>query len=168
MSDLTIRAARESDAPAIAVIYNHYVSTSTATFDTEPKSDEDRVEWLRSHSEKYPVLVAEQDGRTIGWAALSPFRDRPAWAPTAEAAVYVEQSMRGAGTGTLLLMALIEAAKASGHHVIVAQIVGDNAASMKMVEAAGFEHAGRLREVGMKFGKRLDVEIMQYVVADGS
>lgn len=164
MNDLTIRRAVEADAASIATVYNHYVLTSSATFDTEPKTREDRIAWLRSHDDRYPVFVAEQDGSVIGWAALSPYRDRPAWAPTVEAAVYVEQTKRGSGTGTLLLMALIAAARDAGHHVVIAQIVADNHASLRMVRDAGFEPVGTLREVGRKFDRPLDVALMQYTI----
>jgi phosphinothricin acetyltransferase len=164
MTDLTIRRAVSSDAGDIAAIYNHYVLTSTATFDTQPKSEQDRVDWLRSHGDDYPVFVAEKGGRTVGWASLSPYRDRPAWAPTVEAGVYVAQTERGGGIGTLLLMALVDAAREAGHRVIVAQIVSDNEASLRMTHDAGFERVGTLRGVGEKFGRRLDVAILQFTV----
>jgi phosphinothricin acetyltransferase len=75
---LTIRLAQASDAAAIAEIYNEAILTTTATFDTEPKTVEEREQWLQSHDERHPVLVAEVDGRVLGWASLTIWSDRPA------------------------------------------------------------------------------------------
>lgn len=158
---MLVRRAESRDAADIAAIYNHYVENSTATFDTVSKTAEDREQWLQSHDDAYPVFVAEDGGSVIGFASVSPYRDRPAWAPTVEAGVYVMQGLTGSGVGPKLLSAIIEAARGAGHHVMVSQIVADNRASLVMCERAGFERVGCMREVGFKAGRWLDVEIVQ-------
>ncbi len=164
MSDIIIRPAIESDAAAIARIYNHYILTSTATFDTAEKSPEDRVEWLRARTDAHPVFVAESGSEVIGWAALSPYRERPAWRHTCEVAVYLDHGTVGKGLGGRLLDRVIEAAREVGHHVLLSQIVGGNFASIKMTERAGFQRVGTIRECGRKFDRWLDVVIMELVL----
>src|SRR5689334_23168715 len=90
-----IRRAELADASAIADIYNEAILTTTATFDTEPKSVEDRVQWLQSHDERHPVLVAVVDGTVVGWASLTRWSERRAYDETAETSFYVHSSQRG-------------------------------------------------------------------------
>ena len=163
-SDLIIRRATVADAHAIARIYNHYVLNSTATFDTSPKSLVDREWWLSDRDPRHPVIVAERNSNVVGWAALGPYRERPAWVHTAEVAVYVDVAERGRGVGGILLGALVDEARVLGLHALVSQVVADNEASLKMAERLGFERAGGLREVGRKFGAWLDVVIMELVL----
>jgi len=156
-----IRKATLGDARAIAEIYNHYVKSSTATFDTEPKSVGDRIAWLTQHGDSHPVFVAEAQGEVVGWGALSPYRERPAWEHTAEVAVYLKQDRTGSGIGGELLQALVDAARAAGHHVLLSQIVAENEASLKITERAGFERVGTLKEVGRKFDRWVDIELLR-------
>ena len=164
MDDLTIRRATVADAAAIAGIYNHYVLHSTATFDTHAKSAEDREWWLSDRDPRHPVFVAERDGEVVGWAALGPYRERPAWALTSEVAVYVSASQRGSGIGTRLLGMLVDEAGGLGLHALVSQVVVGNDPSVRMAEGLGFERVGLLREVGRKFDTWLDVVIMELVL----
>lgn len=157
----TIRGATTSDAAAIARIYNHYVEHSTATFDTEPKSVADRIEWIAERGATHPVFVTEIDGEVVAWGALSQYRSRNAWAGTAEVAVYVDVQRTGQGLGPALLERLVAEARRAGLHVLVSQIVADNVASLAMTQRAGFDRVGVMREVGNKFGEWLDVVIMQ-------
>jgi phosphinothricin acetyltransferase len=161
MDAVKIRRATESDASAIAEIYNHAITTSTATFDTEEKSADERRRWLAEHDSNYPVIVAEVDGEVVGWGSLSRYGERPGWRFTVENAVYVRHDYRGRGIGKLLLEHLIEEARNLGYHCIIAQVVGGNDASFKLHEHAGFETAGVLREAGRKFDRWLDVILMQ-------
>ena len=127
MRDLTIRPAAESDASSIAAIYNHYVRTSTATFDTEERSLAEQIAWLAEREEAHPVLVAENDDRGIlAWGALSPFRERGAWRHTVEISVYVAPDAAGQGIGPALSEVLIDRAQELGHHAIISQIVHEN------------------------------------------
>lgn len=165
---VNIRPATPDDAAALAAIYNRYVATSTATFDTESKSAAERAAWVAHREPCHPVLVAEREGAVVGFGALSPFRERLAYRFTAEAGVYLEPEECGAGTGALLLRHLIERGRDAGLHVVVAQIVADNAASLRLTEKFGFERVGVLREVGRKFDTWLDVVILQLVLGESA
>src|SRR5690606_24242367 len=118
---ITIRHAEPKDAAAIAEIYNQAIRNTTATFDTEPKTEQDRLAWLQAHDARHPVLVAEQNTQVVGWAALSPWSDRPAYADTAESSTYVAEGWRGQGIGRALKERLIEEARKVGLHTILAR-----------------------------------------------
>lgn len=168
MTSLIIRPATADDAPAVAAIYNHYVTTSLVTFDTEPKSEDDRRRWIADRDGAHPVVVAlGDDDEVVGFGALSAHSPRPAWARTVEAAVYVREGAVGRGIGPDILDELIRLGRKLGHHVMVSRIVGTNESSLKMVERAGFERVGVMREVGYKFGTWLDVVIVQLLLAEG-
>ena len=168
MPEASIRTATTQDAAAIAAIYNHYIATSTATFDTEPKSAEDRVAWLGEHGGDYPVLVAEQDGEVVAWGSLSRWGTRCAYRHTVEISTYVAPDATGSGLGPLLSNALIAEARRTGHHAVISQIVSENGPSLKMGERLGFAEVGRLREVGRKFDRWLDIVLMELVLQDSS
>jgi phosphinothricin acetyltransferase len=158
---ITIRHALLSDAAAIAGIYNEAILTTTATFDTEPKSVEDRTQWLQSHDERHPVLVAVADGAIVGWASLTRWSDRAAYDDTAETSFYVHSTARGRGIGRKLKEATIQEAQRLGYHTLIARVAEGSHESLHLNESAGFAHVGTLKEVGRKFGKLLDVHILQ-------
>jgi len=161
---VNIRDAREQDAAAIAAIYNQAVLTSTATYDTVPQSVEARLEWLREHDERHPVIVAEDDGGVVGWASLSKWSQRPGYDRTVEISTYIDEGARGRGLGTILTQAMIDRARAIGYHAIISRISLDNERSVRMTERLGFERVGTLREVGFKFGQLLDVAIYELLL----
>ena len=161
--DLAIRPAAVGDVPAIADIYNEAVLTTTATFDLEPKSLADRTEWLQSRGTRHPVLVAAVAGQVVGFAALSRWSDRTAYDDTAEAALYVHSAQRNRGIGRELYAAMIAEARRLEFHTLIARITEDSAASLHLHRSAGFVHVGTLREVGRKFGRLLDVHVLQLV-----
>lgn len=158
---LTVRPAQAADLPAIREIYNEAVRNSTATFDTEPRTAAEQARWLKEHSAPYAVLVAVRDGEVAGWASLSLFRPKPAYRHTAEDSVYVRSHSRGRGVGAALLARLLEVAAENGFHSVIALIAGDNPASVRLHRRLGFRRAGVEREVGYKFGRWLDVVMMQ-------
>ena len=164
MPAVSIRQATTSDAAPIAAIYNHYVLTSTATFDTEPKSAEDRIAWLGEHGGDYPVLVAEQHGNVVGWGSLSKWGTRCAYRHSVEISTYIAPEMTGSGLGPAMCEALVAEARRAGHHAIISQIVSENEPSLKMAARLGFADAGRLREVGRKFDRWLDIVLMERVL----
>src|SRR6266404_1187680 len=100
---LTIRPATHADQQRIMEIYNDAVLNTTATFDTEPRTFEKQVTWFRNHKKNHPVYVAEEDGKVIGWASLSPWSDRCAYDTTVEVSVYIDSDFRGKGIGGKLL-----------------------------------------------------------------
>jgi L-amino acid N-acyltransferase len=156
-----IRLARIDDAEAIRQIYNLEVSTSTVTFDLVPRTLAEQVEWLEARSGAHTVIVATDGDEVVGFASLSPFRDRPAYNSTVENSVYVRQDQRGAGVGAALMTELMDRASQHGFHAVIARIVGDHEASIGLHRRLGFEEVGVEREVGRKFGKWLDVMVMQ-------
>ena len=158
---MDIRLARVDDAAAISRIYNHEVTTSTVTFDIEPRTVEEQQARLVNRAGAHAVLVAEIDGAGVGFASLSPYRDRPAYNTSVEDSVYVDPGQQGAGVGSRLLEALIEVARDHGFHAVLARIVGGHAASIRLHEKAGFTLVGTEHEVGRKFGRWLDVVVMQ-------
>lgn len=156
-----IRPARAEDLPAVTAIYNQAVERSTGTFDTEPKTLAQTAAWFAEHGAGHPVLAAEEDGKVVGWASLSPYSGRCAYARTAEVSVYVEESARGRGLAGELLDELLRAGRAAGVKQALARITQDNEASLRLHAKRGFAEVGRMRRVGEKFGRVLDVHVLQ-------
>ena len=158
---ITIRKAAEADLPAILDIYNEAVVKTTATFDTELRTMERQQAWFAAHGPTHPVLVAERDGAVVGWASLSQWSDRSAYDGTAETSFYVNEAHHGHGIGRQLLVALLEAAEQAGLHTLLARITSESEASLHLHYAYGFTDVGVMREVGYKFGRYLDVHMLQ-------
>ena len=159
-----VRTATEQDLSAIREIYNHYVLTSTCTFQLEPESEADRREWFRARSDRHPVTVAEEDGMVVAWAALSTWNKRAGYDRTVEASVYVRADRHRCGLGRALLLDLLDRARALGHHVVIGGASTDQPGSIALQESLGFEHVACFREVGYKFGRWLDVVYLQKVL----
>jgi len=159
-----IRPATPEDAEAIARIYNQAVTGSTATFDQEPKTAEDRRTWLAAHGPRRPVLVALLDGEVVGWGSLSDYSDRCAYKGTVEISTYVDEAHVGKGLGTQLSTALITLARGLGMHVILSRICTENTASLAMAARLGFKEVGIMHEVGHKFDRWLDVALLELML----
>jgi len=159
--DLYIRKAKPRDLPRITEIYNEAITTTTATFDTTPKTMEEQRLWFKDHGAKNPIMVAEQDERIIAWGALSKWSDRCAYTDTAEVSLYVREPYQGKGIGTQLLKQLLEEGKQQGLHAVIARITEGNSHSISLHESLGFFPIGTMKEVGVKFGKRLDVHLLE-------
>ncbi len=169
MSAALLRPATLQDLPAINCIYNHYVQTSTATWQTEPETAEARLAWFRGRDlEKHPVKVLEMGGIIAAWGSLSPFGKREAFAPTVENSIYVHPDFQRRGFGRWLLNDQIQTASAAGHHVLIAAISAEQEASLTLHLAHGFTEAGRLREAGWKFGRWLDLVYLQCLLDTAS
>lgn len=156
-----VRSATVEDAPAILEIYNHEVLTSTVTFDLVPRTLAEQEAWITDRSGAHVVLVVEDGGEVVGFGALSQYRERAGYATTVEDSVYVHQDHRGQGVGRILLAELVDRATAHGFHALMAKVVGDHQASINLHAAAGFEVVGHEREVGRKFGRWLDVVLLE-------
>ena len=156
-----VRSATVEDASAILEIYNHEVLTSTVTFDLVPRTLAEQESWITDRSGAHVVLVVEDDGEVVGFGALSQYRERAGYATTVEDSVYVHEDHRGRGVGRILLAELVERATAHGFHALMAKVVGDHQASINLHSAAGFEVVGHEREVGRKFGRWLDVVLLE-------
>ncbi|MEO8439232.1 MAG: N-acetyltransferase family protein [Spartobacteria bacterium] len=160
------RLATPADAEAINAIYNHYVQTSTATFQVEDETTEERVEELRKRPDDQAFTVLEDGGQIVGWGALSPFRSRCAYRDTIELTVYVRHDCHRRGCGRAIVEDLVARAQSSGYHTILAVSCEESVGSIALLKSLGFSDAGRLREVGAKFGRHLDVVYLQLMLAD--
>lgn len=157
-----VHLATPADLPGIFEIYDEQVLHGIATFETVVKTPEERRAWFDAHPpQRYPALVAAEQDRVVGWAGLSPWSPRQAYARTAENSVYVHQSQRGQGLGSLLMRELIaRALRDTPVRVMVARIAQPSPASVALHESLGFRPVGALRRCGEKFGRILDVLIM--------
>jgi L-amino acid N-acyltransferase YncA len=159
-----IRRANVSDLDAISDIYNEAILTTTATFDIEPKSREDRLQWFADHDDRHPILVAELDGQVVGWSCLSRWSQRAAYDDTAETSFYVQEGHRGKGVGRKLKQAIIVEARRLGFHTLIAGVAEGSDASLHLNKSFGFKVVGTFKEVGHKFGKRLGVTYLQLLL----
>ena len=158
---VAIRPAKPEDLDSITAIYNEAIATTVATFDTEPKTVEEQRAWFESHGAKHPILVAEMNGAVVGWASLSQWSDRRAYADTAEVSLYVKEGFQAKGIGRGLLETITQQGRDVGLHTLIARIVEGNETSVRLHESVGFQHIGVMKEVGRKFGRLLDVYLMQ-------
>ena len=161
---LTMRKATLEDLAAITEIYNQAILNTTATFDTDIKTLDEQKAWFAGHGDKNPVIVAQQDNVIVGWASMSAWSDRCAYTDTAEASLYVGEAYQRKGVGRRLAEAIIQAGREAGLHTAIARIAEGNNISIRLAESLGFKHIGVMREVGKKFGKLLDVYMMQIIL----
>ncbi len=160
---LNIRTALKKDLNEITKIYNEAIKKTVATFDTEEKSIDEQRTWFKEHGPKNPIIVAEKKGNILGWAALSKYSTRCAYSDTAEISLYVRDDHQDRGIGKKLMENIIKDGEKAGLHVIIARITEGNKKSVHIHKSVGFEHVGIMKEVGMKFGKCLDVYLMQKI-----
>jgi phosphinothricin acetyltransferase len=156
-----LRRATVDDAESIRQIYNVEVQTSTVTFDLMPRTLAQQQAWIVDRSGAHVVIVATTDSEVVGFGSLSPFRSRPAYSTTVEDSVYVHHDHQGEGVGRAVLAELVRLAEVHGFHAVMARIVGGHATSIGLHSSQGFHVVGREREVGRKFGRWLDVVVME-------
>jgi len=162
MSAVSLRAALPDDAEAIAAIYNHEVEHSTATFDLVPRSVETQRQWIADRTGAFSAIVAvDASHGVVGFAALSTYRDRAGYRTTVENSVYVHRDYQRRGVGKLLLSALLDVARDSGFHTVIARIDSQSSGSLALHESLGFVVVGVERQIGRKFGRWLDSLIVQ-------
>ena len=154
---MNIRAIKQTDAAAIAEIYNYYILNTHHTFETEPLSAEEMLRRITDTTEKYPYLVAEEDGEILGYAHASRFRLREAYAYSAEVSIYVRNEAKQKGIGTRLYTELFDKLAETDIHAIVAGISLPNDPSVRFHERLGFRKVAHFREVGYKLGRWIDV-----------
>jgi len=172
-----IRLATVDDAAAIQAIYNHEVEHTTATFDLVPRTLDDQRSWLAARSGAFSAVVAigptsptsttSTTGavdEVLGFASLSPYKERAAYRTSVEDSVYVRRDAHGRGVGKMLLNHILDVASASGFHAVMARIEASGVPSRGLHVACGFELVGIEREIGRKFGRWLDVAVMQCVL----
>jgi phosphinothricin acetyltransferase len=164
---MEIAEAGESDLPGILVIYNDAVLNTTAVFSDTVADLADRRAWRAARAQQgCPLLVARRDGEVCGYASFGDFRAWPGYRHTVEHSVYVARECRRRGVGAALLTALIERARLAGKHVMIAGIEAGNGASLALHARHGFKEAGRLPQVGAKFGRWLDLVLMQLTLGE--
>ena len=164
-----IRPSRDEDLPAICAIYGHHVLHATGTFETEPPTLAQMAERRADVAARgLPYLVLEEDGQVLGFAYCQWFKPRPAYRFSAEDSIYLHPQACGRGLGRLLLAALADAAHQAGLRKLIA-VIGDsaNTASIGVHRAIGFEPAGVIRACGWKFGRWLDIVLMEKTLGDG-
>ena len=159
---ILIREAIENDLPQLLAIYNDIILNTTAVYDYEPHTLEMRQSWFKTKQEQgFPVFVAEDENKIVGFSSIGPFRAWAAYKYSVENSVYVAASERGKGIGKLLISTLIEAAKKLNMHTIIASIDASNEASLRLHRFFGFEEVANFKEVGFKFGRWLDLKFLQ-------
>ncbi|WP_338693865.1 N-acetyltransferase family protein [Streptomyces sp. Q6] len=158
---VTVRPALPGDLDAVLAIRNHAIEHGTALWTDSPQSRDEGAEWLDAHLARGSAFVAERDGGVVGFGVYGPWKAYSGFRHTVENSVYVTEGHHGAGIGSALLGTLIDSARAAGLHVMIAGIEAGNAASIRLHERHGFEHAGTVREVGTKFGRWLDLTLMR-------
>ncbi len=163
MDGLTIRTAETGDMERLLEIYNYEVENGVATFDLHPRTMEERMEWFRAHNvDNHPLIVAEVNGRAAGYASLSQYREKEAYAATVELSVYVAPECRRQGIAHALMRAILDEAKRRDDiHTVISVITEGNDASIRLHEEFGFAFCGTMREVGEKFGRKLGIVNMQ-------
>lgn len=165
----TIRPSRDADLPAIAAIYAHHVTNGTGTFETTPPTEQEMAARRADVLAKgLPWLVAEDGGRVLGYAYCQWFKPRPAYRFSAEDSIYLHPEARGRGLGKDLLAALAREAEAMGVRKLIA-VIGDsgNAGSIGVHRSQGFEQVGTIKSCGWKFGRWLDIVLMEKAIGAG-
>ena len=166
MSTLTIREATSDDAEAIRLIYNHEVENETSTMDLVSRTLETQREWIAARSGAFCAVVAvDSSGTVLGFGALSEYKDRSGYRSTVENSVYVHRDVARRGIGKQILLHLIETATVSGFHSVIARIEAQSLASRGLHSSCGFELVGIEKQVARKFGKWLDIAVMQKSLA---
>lgn len=162
---MIVRSACVSDAAALADLYNQLGVATTASYDTAPVDTAQRLAWLGEHQANgWPVLVADDDGAVVGFAAYSPFNPKPGYRHTVEHSVYLLPSCQGQGVGRALMHQLIAAAQNDGRHAMVGLVDAANSGSIAFHEHLGFTTVGVLPQVGRKFDQWLDVAVQVLVL----
>lgn len=160
---VAVRPARPEDAQAIAAIYGEGIAGREATFVTTPPAAENVRAWLRQRG---PFLVAERDGRVVGWAAVTDYSDVPAYRGVGEFALYVAGAAQRSGVGRTLLSALCDAAERDGRFKLVGKIFPENRASLAVARACGFEEVGTHRRHGRLGGRWRDVTVVEQLLGE--
>ncbi|HEX3385905.1 MAG TPA: GNAT family N-acetyltransferase [Mucilaginibacter sp.] len=159
---MIIRNVTETDIPGILDIYNHVIVHTTSVYSEHPHTLEMRLTWYRDRmSNGFPVFVAEEYGKVIGFSSFGHFRVWPCYRYTVENSVYVHPDHRGKGISKLLMQPLIDRAREMGMHAMIAGIDADNAVSYRLHQSFGFVEVAHFREVGFKFGRWLDLKFME-------
>lgn len=162
---ITIRPAEQPDVVRILEIINYEISHSDSTHFHEERTYSEQLSWYKEKQvEGYPVLVAEVDGKMVGYGTYRLFSPWDVYQHSIEHTIYLDKDARGKGIGKMLLEELIEQARENDYHVMIAGIDASNEGAIRFHEQFGFELVGTFREVGYKFGEWLDLVFMQKIL----
>lgn len=161
-----LRDAVPADLPGIREIYNDAVLNTTAIWNEQAVDLGNRQAWFEARqAQGYPILVAvDAADQVLGYASFGDWRPFEGFRHTVEHSVYIRNDQRGNGLGPKLMQALIERARACNKHVMVAAIESGNAASIRLHQRLGFTLNGQMPQVGVKFGRWLDLTFMQLIL----
>ena len=162
-SSFSIRKSTIEDVPAITKVYNWAIVNTDATFDTEEKSVDMQKEWFLGHGPNYPILVSVVGEKVVGWGSISEWSDRCAYSGTGEVSFYILPEFHGMGIGSRLMEELLFIGKKNGFRTLISKITTNSTSSLHLHKKYGFEDVGVMKVVGEKFGKILDVKIVQYI-----
>lgn len=157
---MTIRNASESDLKDIVEIYNQSIPGGLATADTQAVTIEQKTNWFHAHSEKRPIIVAEEKGVILGWVSLQNFYGRPAYSGTAEVSIYVRYGEQKKGIGEALLKHIIKITPEIDIHSLLGFIFSHNLPSISLFKKWGFEEWGHLPEVAIMNEKKISLLIL--------
>jgi L-amino acid N-acyltransferase len=171
MSAIDIRRITLTDTDAIRAIYNAEVDDSTVTMDLVPRSHAAQEQWMQRHLGVHGAVVATDVDlatnreRIVGFASISPWREKPGYSTTVENSVYVHRDHQNRGIGRILLDGILHLAGESGFHCCMARIVAGHEASIRLHASRGYELVGVEREVARKFNRWIDITVMQKILA---
>ena len=170
MSDIFTRASTANDLRAIKEIYAHHVLNGTGTFETVPPSlDEMQTRCADVLQKSLPYIVAERDGKVLGFSYANWFKPRPAYRFSTEYSVYVAPGSMGQGIGAALMTQLLALLEARGiRHVMAVIGDSDNTGSINLHRRMGFSHVGTMRGCGWKFERWLDIVLMERTLGKGT
>jgi len=163
---MLVRPARLDDAAAIADIYNQGIEERVATFETELRSVEQMTEWLEEKAGRYPVIVAERDGRVLAWAGVGTYRPRACYDGIAEFSVYADREARGTGAAMAALQGLIDACEQAGFTKLVSRIFPENLPSRGFCKKVGFREVGLYRRHAKLDGEWRDTVIVERLLGE--
>ena len=166
MPTTNIRSASVKDAAPICAIYNHYVTTTTITFEEDPVAEAEMAQRIADVGATLPWLVLEVDGQVAAYAYATKWRVRPAYRHSVESTIYLDQAFAGRGFGRMLYDALLDELRRRGLHLVIGGIAQPNEASVGLHEACGFRKVAHFSEVGRKFERWVDVGYWELKLAE--
>ncbi|KJF18603.1 N-acyltransferase YncA [Acidithrix ferrooxidans] len=161
---VAVRPATLTDTVPLMQIYNREVLGSRVTLDLVPRTIETQTKWIEEHLGPYPALVATISEQVVGFASVSPYRVRPGYSTTVEDSIYIDPNFQGRGIGKLLLSNIVGLAAKHGFHACMARVASDHTASLALHKSIGFFEVGLEREVGRKFGKWIDMMLLELLL----
>ena len=164
---VAIRHAHPADAETVAAIYNEGIEERSSTFETTPRTAADVDAW-RGAGERFPLLVAEDDGAVSGWARVQPYSEREAYRGVGEASVYVRRTARGRGLGRALLTGLAASAEKVGYWKLTGKLFTENDASFALVRRCGWREVGTHLRHGRLEGEWRDVIVVEVLLGDAA